>query len=66
MLINFSNFLFWEVYPNIGYSITLGAIHLIIYDSAGREKIKQFLTTIKIDWTNIRFWNFASIAYLCK
>ena len=51
-VLNFSNFLLWEVYPSM-------VIHheqciLITYDSAGRER-NNFQQLIKINWTKIHF-----------
>ena len=38
----------------------------IIYNSAGRERTKQFSTTIKINWTKSNFYNITSLAYSYK
>ena len=55
MFMVFSNFLLWAVYPS------MWVIILIRYNSIGRERIKQFSTTIEIKWTKIHFYNLTSL-----
>ena len=38
----------------------------IIYDSACKERTKQFSRSIKINWTKIHFYNLISLAYFYK